>query len=79
MFWNKEMKFFYVLSVCFSCNCILVFPQQDVDACGVALGSPCLPSFPIEISEVKENACPANVGVSLSQDGDARGMCCGPG
>ena len=52
-------------SVCFSCNCILVFLQQDREACGVALGEGCpcfipLPSFPNQISEIKGNACPAN-------------------
>ena len=63
-----KLSSLYVLSVCFSC-CILVFPQQDGDACGVALGYPCfipLASFPIQISEVNENGCPANVGVSLT-------------
>ena len=65
----KKLNSLYVLYVCFSCNCILVFPQQDGDACGVALGYPCflpLASFPIQISEVNENGCPANVGVSLT-------------
>ena len=68
--WTNGIRFFPCAIRLFSC-CILVFPQQDGDACGVAswvilvLYVP-LASFLIQISEVNENGCPANVGVSLT-------------
>ena len=65
MFWTKEMFYPNVLSVCFSCKSMLVFPtRMKLPAVWPWVrGFPCfipLPSFPIQISEVKENGCPAN-------------------